>query len=378
MSLEGRLEDLGLSDIFQIINLSKRSGVLTLVRKEGTARLVFSHGQIIFASSDVQTRLGYTLVKKSLITNDDLEYALRVKKGRGSEKPLGTILVEMGAIEEGTIEKEIRDHITLIVQDLIGWETGVFHFELGPPLTDEVVLKTGLSTEFLLLEATRLKDEKNRAPAPVEVSPRPAEPQQPAVYDKKEADLSEPSEAKLPQFDNPAKAMALLTSMISELSGPSTSSEITLLVLRFASEIMNRAVILLVRKDEVAGLGQFGLALPEGSAQEQVRSIRIPLGEPSVFKDVVEKKMIYKSQLPQSQWHKYFTDKLGKDWPTEVFLAPLICENRAIALLYGDNIPGKEKIGDTTALEAFIQVAGVAFGKAILERRLQDSEPSKG
>lgn len=377
MSLEGRLDDLGLPDIFQIINLSKRSGVLTLVRKEGTARLVFSQGQIIFASSDVQTRLGYTLVKKSIITNDDLEYALRVKKGRGSEKPLGTILMEMGAVDEETIEKEIRDHITLVIQDLLGWDTGSFHFELGQPLNDEIALKSGMGTEFLLLEATRLRDEQSRAPAPVEPPPTPKSTPQPAVSSTAQTKAPEASEAPQKHFDNPAKAMALLTSMISELSGPSTSSEITLLVLRFASEIMNRAVILLVRKDEVAGLGQFGLALAEGSAQEQVRSIRIPLGEASVFKDVVDKKMNYKSQLPQSQWHKYFVDKLGKEWPSEIFLAPLLCENRAIAILYGDNIPGKEKIGDTTALEAFIQVAGVAFGKAILERRLQDSESSK-
>ena len=83
MSLEGRLEDLGLSDIFQIISLSKRSGVLTLIRKEGTARLVFRHGQVVFASSDSTSRLGFTLVRKGIISNEDLEFALRMQKGRG-------------------------------------------------------------------------------------------------------------------------------------------------------------------------------------------------------------------------------------------------------------------------------------------------------
>jgi hypothetical protein len=34
MSLEGKLEDLGLSDIFQILNLSRRTGTLTIRRKE--------------------------------------------------------------------------------------------------------------------------------------------------------------------------------------------------------------------------------------------------------------------------------------------------------------------------------------------------------
>lgn len=173
------------------------------------------------------------------------------------------------------------------------------------------------------------------------------------------------------------KDLALLASMIEELSGPATSSEITLLVLRFASEIMNRAVILMVRKEDIVGLGQFGLALPEGSPQERVRAIRIPLSEPSIFSDVVERKMTYKDSLTRSKWHQYFLDQIGKEWPTEVFIAPLICEGRAIAILYGDNVPGKDKIGDTEGLEAFIKVTGFAFGKALLERKLQDTQSSK-
>jgi hypothetical protein len=165
--------------------------------------------------------------------------------------------------------------------------------------------------------------------------------------------------------------------MIAELSGPSTSSEITLMVLRFASEIMSRAVILLVRRDDVVGLGQFGLVLPDDSPQERVRSIRIPLSDPSIFKGVVDKKATYKGALPQSKWHQYFVDQLGKEWPAEVFVAPLIAERRVIAILYGDNNPGKEKIADTEGLEAFIKVTGFAFGKALLERRLQDTQSSK-
>jgi len=407
MSLEGRLEDLGLSDIFQIISLSKRSGVLTLIRKEGTGRLVFTQGQVIFATSDTRSRLGYTLVKKGIVTNDDLEYSLRVQKGRGSMKPIGTLLLEMGAISQETLEKEIREHIILIVKDLLSWNTGSFHFELGPANEEEVVLRQGLNTEFLLLEGARLQDEDQKSIA----EPIPSKPVPAASTPKGPDDLemtqvaapprsteTPPSKASSPAShkERPAeenfppspsgtssgpgthrKDLTLLTSMIAELSGPSTSSEITLLVLRFASEIMNRAVILLVRKDDIVGLGQFGLVLPEGSPQERVRSISIPLSDPSVFREVIEKKATYKSQLPQSKWHQYFVDQLGKEWPAEIFVAPLICEGRVIAILYGDNIPTKEKIGDTEGLEAFIKVTGFAFGKALLERKLHDTQSSR-
>jgi hypothetical protein len=407
MSLEGRLEDLGLSDIFQIISLSKRSGVLTLIRKEGTGRLVFTQGQVIYATSDTRSRLGYTLVKKGIVTNDDLEYSLRVQKGRGSMKPIGTLLLEMGAISQETLEKEIREHIILIVKDLLSWNTGSFHFELGPANEEEVVLRQGLNTEFLLLEGARLQDEDQKlkvepipskpvpaasapkvpddlemtqvAPPPRSSETTPSKPSSPASLKEGHAEGNFPPSPSATSSGHAThrKDLTLLTSMISELSGPSTSSEITLLVLRFASEIMNRAVILLVRKDDIVGLGQFGMVLPEGSPQERVRSISIPLSDPSVFREVIEKKAIYKSQLPQSKWHQYFVDQLGKEWPAEIFVAPLICEGRVIAILYGDNIPTKEKIGDTEGLEAFIKVTGFAFGKALLERKLHDTQSSR-
>jgi len=417
MSLEGRLEDLGLSDIFQIISLSKRSGVLTLIRKEGTGRLVFTQGQVIFATSDTRNRLGYTLVKKGIVTNDDLEYALRVQKGRGSMKPIGTLLLEMGAISQENLEHEIREHIIHIVKDLLSWNTGSFHFELGPATEEEVVLRQGLNTEFLLLEGARLQDEDQKAkpePAPPRAIPAASKPKAPddlemtqvsspprsyeTVPARSSTEATPPSkppsaaslkeEAEEESFSpvsaggspggvSHRKDLSLLTSMIAELSGPSTSSEITLLVLRFASEIMNRAVILLVRKDDIVGLGQFGVVLPEGSPQERVRSISIPLSDPSVFREVIEKKATYKSQLPQSKWHQYFVEQLGKEWPAEIFVAPLICEGRVIAILYGDNIPNKGKIGDTEGLEAFIKVTGFAFGKALLERKLHDTQSSR-
>lgn len=408
MSLEGRLEDLSLGDIFQIISLSKRSGVLTLIRKEGTARMVFTQGQVIFASSDTRSRLGYTLVRKGIISNEDLEQSLRMQKTKGSIKPIGTLLLEMGAIDQQTLEREIRDHVIQIIQDLLTWDTGSFHFELGPVPDEEVVLRVGLNTEFLLLEGARRGDEAKRSggekTVQAQLPPReppiktekvqkapnpPIREERPATPPPTPAAGPAPSESRgleelaVPEASpkisqgSPGKVrkdLALLTSMIGELSGPSTSSEITLLILRFASEIMNRAVILLIRKEDIAGLGQAGLSVSEGEAQERVRSIRMPLSESTVFKDVVEKRITYKGAMPKSHWHDYFINKLGEDWPGEVFIAPMVCEGRVIAVLYGDDGSTGSGIPFTEGLEAFIKVAGFAFGKALLERKLQDTK----
>ena len=46
MSLVGSLEDLGLGDIFQIVSLSRKSGLLLLRSDQGDSRIVFRDGLV--------------------------------------------------------------------------------------------------------------------------------------------------------------------------------------------------------------------------------------------------------------------------------------------------------------------------------------------
>ncbi|HXC62588.1 MAG TPA: hypothetical protein VNV63_07930, partial [Nitrospiria bacterium] len=158
--------------------------------------------------------------------------------------------------------------------------------------------------------------------------------------------------------------LRLLTIMIEELSRPSTSSEVTLLILRFASEIMNRAVIFLTRREDILGLGQSGLVLPGGgNANERIRNLRIPLAEESIFKFVMGKKLPYKGKLEINHWNEFLVERLGREWPVEVYVTPLINEGRVIAILYGDNLPKQEAIGETEGLETFVKVAAFKLQK---------------
>ena len=131
MSLEGRLEDLGLPDIFQIIGLSKRSGILTVIHREGTARIVFNQGNVLLVSSDKKSRFGYSLVQKGVISYEGLEEALRMQKTTSAKKPLGTIMIEMGIVSQESIEKLLKEHIIDAVKDLLTWETGSFTLSWG-------------------------------------------------------------------------------------------------------------------------------------------------------------------------------------------------------------------------------------------------------
>jgi len=163
-----------------------------------------------------------------------------------------------------------------------------------------------------------------------------------------------------------------LRGMLEELNNPSLGGEIILLVLRFAAEFMNRAVVLLVKKDAIQGLGQFGIEDRDGSADARIRNIRIPRGEPSLFAPVLESRFPLKGELDDSRWSNFFLGQLGDARPVEIFVGPIVSEGKVVAVLYGDNLPEDKPIGDTDSLEIFLSQAGIAMEKALLQRRLQD------
>jgi|GEM_PF-326236 len=171
----------------------------------------------------------------------------------------------------------------------------------------------------------------------------------------------------------PSRGLHMLKSMISELNDPSSSGQITLLILRFASELMNRSVIFLVAKNTLAGLGQFGLDIPDVDPQKHVRQIRIPLNQPSIFREAIQKRLPLKKPLKSNKWNDYLVETLGGQRPSEVFVAPIIAGGKIAALIYGDNVPDDKEIGDTESLEIFLAQAGLAMEKALLEMRLRES-----
>jgi len=137
--------------------------------------------------------------------------------------------------------------------------------------------------------------------------------------------------------------------------------------------LMNRAVILLVKDEEIVGLGQFGIELKGESADVRVRNTRLPKAEKHIFAEALQEFSPYHRDPADTGWNTYLFNQLGGDRPTEVFIGPLISEGRVVAVLYGDNLPEQKPIGDTESLEIFLSQAGLAMEKALLERRMMSN-----
>ena len=181
-------------------------------------------------------------------------------------------------------------------------------------------------------------------------------------------------EAKVPAPETPTERgnLALLRGMLSELNSPAQGGGIILLVLRYASEFMSRAVIFMVRKDDIAGLGQFGIKDTDRPADALVRSLRIPRDGDTLFRRVIDRPYSQRIRPDEDPGSRALCERLGGGIPSEMFLGPLISEGKVVAILYGDNLPAGGTIGETEGLEIFLDQAGLAMEKALLQRRLRE------
>ena len=388
MSLVGRLEDLALPDIFQIISLSKKTGTLVVRSRRGTGMVVFKDGQVIQAASDsIRDSLGNILVSQGMLDEAALSKALAFQK-REPDKPLGMILTDMGVVAAQTLQTVIRKQIEEIIYDLLDWEGGFFNFELGEIIpkdtieidTQEFLLKSGISAEYLLMEGTRILDERRKdekrpaAVRPAPAAPTPAGPTAASKIPPSPASYEPAKEEFRTRIEKEAtrKDLTALKSMFDELRFPTATAEVTLLILRYASEVVNRAVLFMVKKDEVRGLGQFGIELKGKSADQVVRNIKLPLNQPSLFLSVIESRRSYLGALESNPGNTYLVNELGGTMPEAVIAIPLVVDGKVALVVYGDNLPERRPIRGMDTLEIFMNQAGMALEKALLEKRIAE------
>ncbi len=372
MSLVGRLEDLALSDIFQILSIGKKTGTLLIESESGNAFIVFRNGLIVRAETDMlEGNIGHELLRKHLVKERIFAIALEVKK-QLPLKPIAEILFELGSVSKEVLDKAAKKRIEKVVYRLLIANQGAFRFELDNldiGSINRVVdtgweVSKGISPEYLLMEGARVHDEATQ-----------------------KEDLSEgfSEEAATEEWESewgehPAvaerKDISALKSLTQELRFPNSTSEITLLILRFASDIFQRGVLFMVGDRELVGLGQFGLDIER--ADEKIRETVLRHAESPFIRNVIEGAQSYEGGLERDSVTESLIKELGGRWPPEVAFFPLIAENKVVALLYCDNANSGEVFSESVGLEIFISQAGLALEKSLIQRKLQEIQKAQG
>ena len=369
MSLVGRLEDLALSDIFQILSIGKKTGTLLLKGSRGNALITFKNGLVVRAETDdIEKTLGEDLLHSGIIKDTVFNLASEVKK-KLPAKSHAEILFELGSVSKDTLDKITKKRIERVVCQLLVWQDGDFQFE--PDDTDPKgkvdisdfgwELSKGMSPEYLLMEGARVHDESSQTAT---------------VSTEELTGIRGDEEAWEQDWDvmpiRERKDISSLRALTQELRFPNSASEITLLILRFASDIFQRGILFMVGDTEFVGLGQFGLDID--GADEKIREITIHYEESPFLRKIILEKRPYKGIVERDSGVESMIQEIGGQWPDEFAFFPIIAEGGVVALLYCDNLTTEEKAAETEGLEIFIDQAGLALEKSLLQRKLQEME----
>ncbi|GAC1542071.1 MAG: DUF4388 domain-containing protein [Herpetosiphon sp.] len=163
MPLVGNLRDYALHDFLYLVERGYKTGSLLLQRDDDGAALYFDRGKLIsVARPHRRERLGELLLRLEKVTPAMLDRATALQKN-GDNRPLGTILVEVGAISKADLQSLIQHQIEDTVYDLFAWHEGEFKFEADAlPAFDDVQALTPILIENLIMEGVRRVDEMSR------------------------------------------------------------------------------------------------------------------------------------------------------------------------------------------------------------------------
>ena len=165
MPIEGPLRELGIHDVFQLLDLSRKTGALRVVSdlRHNEGKIYFDNGVVV--SAEIRSNphpLGAMLIRTGKITEADLDRARDMQQRQGDKRRLGEILVSLGVITQREVERQIRFQIEEVVFEVMSWNEGHFSFAEEVESTVPTELTVRIRVEALLMEGARRIDEWSR------------------------------------------------------------------------------------------------------------------------------------------------------------------------------------------------------------------------
>jgi hypothetical protein len=391
MELTGDLSDFALADILQILALSRKTGTLSLQNGSVEGRIIIEHGRITHASLSPGESLAEWLVREELLSADVLGSLQWIGTQNKDLWTFDSLLVESGVISDGDLFAAAKRYTQDVLGKLMSLEKGRFGIDLNQAELSnefgETKLSEGLDVSEALLEAAKQRDESHKGGMPLieamfDASFIPQSSSWPELDSleggKERVDTAPLDFGRIPFREDNQRSedrTAHLCSLLTELRHYSFEAEVSLLIMRYASEVATRGILFVVKDDQLLGLGQFGITsdVSGRSADDLVRDVRIRLDFDGVFGQVAITGEPYVG--PRSVRDTEFLSKVGgaADALT-MFALPLVCNGTTIFIIYGDNYPGQSEMRGINELVALVNQASIVLEKIVLERRVMEIE----
>jgi hypothetical protein len=154
MALKGNLQDFSTTQLLNLVNLARKTGLLTIQGDEGTAQLYFREGRLVHASMGTDDgHLAHMLLKAGKLSAEQVE-AIQKRSDIQSDKQLGLLLMNADYVTQEDIVQSVKDYMLDIVYVLFEWGQGQFQFDQDRlPSEDRIAVPINL--ENVIMEGSR-------------------------------------------------------------------------------------------------------------------------------------------------------------------------------------------------------------------------------
>jgi hypothetical protein len=156
---------------------------------------------------------------------------------------------------------------------------------------------------------------------------------------------------------------------ITSLREIATPSDAALVMLAAVADMLERAVTFIVRPSELIGERAIGVSSDKSMGPTQADKLRIPLTQPSVFREVCEKGTAYYGEAADEALKGLFQE-IGRPLRPAVVLLPLISDRKVVAVVYGDFGQKEASPVQLDILEILAQQVGIVLECALFRRQI--------
>ena len=159
MAFMGETTDIGVAELLSVLARRGLTGRLNISADGEEVLALLEQGKVVQVSSSHHgLRLGRVLVRMGVISETDLDLAVREQGTTHRGQPLGEILIGKGLATAQDLAKAAEEQATEALAQVFGAEHGTFFFS-SEPGRDRRPGLVALNAEGIVLEASRRADE---------------------------------------------------------------------------------------------------------------------------------------------------------------------------------------------------------------------------
>ncbi|MDZ4159355.1 MAG: DUF4388 domain-containing protein, partial [Anaerolineaceae bacterium] len=165
MALKGNLRDFTVTQLLNLVNLTKKTGALVLEGPNNT-RVFFREGKLVYAEVEAEDQsLAGVLHRYQKISANQYRL-IKDREKPMTDKELGLLLINAGYLSQEDIVASLQQAFTDVVRRMFTWVEGLFRFEpeLAPP-RDRITVRVDL--ENLIIEGSRKLREREHLHAEI-------------------------------------------------------------------------------------------------------------------------------------------------------------------------------------------------------------------